>query len=263
MNRKIERNNFNVNMKGTLLTLLLATIFARVGAQTISGKITDNQNQPLIGVVVMAEGTQKGGVTDIDGNYRIEGLTAGKYKIKFQYTGLKTEYKVIEVGNAAVSLNLTMKEDPKQLDDVVVVGYGVQRRRELTSSIAKISTKELNDLPVQSFEQAMQGKLAGVAVTQGSGVAGSPSIIRIRGISSISASGDPLYVIDGIPITQSYAVYGNSGGFNFNPLATINPNDIESVEVLKDAAATAIYGSRGANGVIMITTRRAKQGQFN
>jgi YbbR domain-containing protein len=124
LNRKIERNNFNVNMKGTLLTLLLATIFARVGAQTISGKITDNQNQPLIGVVVMAEGTQKGGVTDIDGNYRIEGLTAGKYKIKFQYTGLKTEYKVIEVGNAAVSLNLTMKEDPKQLDDVVVVGYG-------------------------------------------------------------------------------------------------------------------------------------------
>lgn len=263
MNRKIERNNFNLNMKGTLLTLLLATIFARVGAQTISGKITDNQNQPLIGVVVMAEGTQKGGVTDIDGNYRIEGLTAGKYKIKFQYTGLKTEYKVIEVGNAAVSLNLTMKEDPKQLDDVVVVGYGVQRRRELTSSIAKISTKELNDLPVQSFEQAMQGKLAGVAVTQGSGVAGSPSIIRIRGISSISASGDPLYVIDGIPITQSYAVYGNSGGFNFNPLATINPNDIESVEVLKDAAATAIYGSRGANGVIMITTRRAKKGKFN
>ncbi|MFN9519439.1 MAG: SusC/RagA family TonB-linked outer membrane protein, partial [Bacteroidota bacterium] len=239
-----------------------AAIFTQAGAQTISGKVTDNQNQPLIGVVVMAEGTQKGDVTNIDGNYTIQGLQQGKYKIRFQFTGLKTEYKTVELGAAPVVINMSLKEDPKQLDEVVVVGYGVQRRRELTSSIAKISTKELTDLPVQSFEQAMQGKLAGVAVTQGSGVAGSPSIIRIRGISSISASGDPLYVIDGIPITQSYAVYGNSGGFNFNPLATINPNDIESVEVLKDAAATAIYGSRGANGVIMITTRRAKKGKL-
>jgi TonB-linked SusC/RagA family outer membrane protein len=249
-------------MKGTILTFVLAAIFTQAGAQTISGKVTDNQNQPLIGVVVMAEGTQKGDVTNIDGNYTIQGLQQGKYKVRFQFTGLKTEYKTVELGAAPVVINMTLKEDPKQLDEVVVVGYGVQRRRELTSSIAKISTKELTDLPVQSFEQAMQGKLAGVAVTQGSGVAGSPSIIRIRGISSISASGDPLYVIDGIPITQSYAVYGNSGGFNFNPLATINPNDIESVEVLKDAAATAIYGSRGANGVIMITTRRAKKGKL-
>lgn len=250
-------------MKASILTFVLAAIFTQVGAQSISGKVTDNQNQPLIGVVVMAEGTQKGSVTDIDGKYNIQGLQPGKYKIRFQFTGLKTEYKSVELGSVPVIINMTLKEDPKQLDEVVVVGYGVQRRRELTSSIAKISTKELNDLPVQSFEQAMQGKLAGVAVTQGSGVAGSPSIIRIRGISSISASGDPLYVIDGIPITQSYAVYGNSGGFNFNPLATINPNDIESVEVLKDAAATAIYGSRGANGVIMITTRRAKKGKLS
>jgi TonB-dependent starch-binding outer membrane protein SusC len=250
-------------MKITLLAFFSALLISVTQAQTIKGRLTDAKKQPLIGATVIVEGTQKGAQTDLEGNYTITGLQPGKYKIMFQYVGLKTSYKTVELAaNQTLTLDFTMEDDPKQLDEAVVVGYGTQKRREVTSSVAKISQKELNDLPVQSFEQAMQGKLAGVVVTQGSGLAGSPSIIRIRGISSISAGGDPLYVIDGIPITQDYGAFGNTGGTNFNPLATINPNDIESVEVLKDAAATSIYGSRGANGVIMITTRRAEKGKL-
>lgn len=250
------------------MRIILLTIFTTLMAgitygQTIKGKVTDSKSDGLIGATVFVEGTQKGAQTDLNGDYTITGLTPGKYKVKFQYLGLKTEYKEVELAaDQTLVLNVTLKDDPKSLDEAIVVGYGTQKRREVTAAVAKINNKELNDLPVQSFEQAMQGKLAGVLVTQGSGMAGSPSIIRVRGISSISAGGDPLYVIDGIPITQDYAVYGNSGGANFNPLATINPNDIESIEVLKDAAATSIYGSRGANGVIMVTTRRAEKGKM-
>ena len=121
-----------------------------------------------------------------------------------------------------------------------------------------LKSKELTDIPTPSFENAIQGKAAGVQVITGSGIAGSGSMVRVRGVASISAGGDPLYVVDGIPITQDYFLNGNRGGFNTNPLATINPNDIESVEILKDAAATGIYGSRGSNGVVLITTKRGK-----
>lgn len=250
-------------MRIILLAFFSALLASFSQAQTIKGKLTDAKKQPLAGAMVIVEGTDKGAQADLEGNYVINGLAPGKYKLRFQYLGMKTEYKEVELAaGQTLVVDFTMQDDPKQLDEAVVIGYGTQKRKELTASVAKISQKELNDLPVQSFEQAMQGKLAGVSVTQGSGLAGSPSIIRIRGISSISAGGDPLYVIDGIPITQDYSTYGNSGGANFNPLATINPNDIESIEVLKDAAATSIYGSRGANGVILITTRRAEKGRL-
>ena len=142
------------------------------------------------------------------------------------------------------------------LNESVVVGYGVQRKKEVTGSIATIDSKEITAVQTPSFEAALQGQAAGVQVTQGSGMAGSASIVRIRGLSSISAGGDPLYVVDGIPITQDYFAGGNSGAMNRNPLASLNPNDIKDIQVLKDAAATGIYGSRGANGVILITTKR-------
>lgn len=250
-------------MKSTLLSIFCFFLFAGAYAQTVKGKLTDINSEPIIGATVFVEGTKKGAQTDVNGDYVITGLQAGKFRLKFQYVGMNAEFKTIELAAGQnIVANVVMKEDPKKLDEVVVIGYGTQRKREITTSIAKIGQRELNDLPVQSFEQAMQGKLAGVSVTQGSGLAGSPSIIRIRGISSISAGGDPLYVVDGIPMTQDYGAFGNAGGANFNPLASINPNDIESIEVLKDAAATAIYGSRGANGVILITTRRASKGKM-
>ncbi len=250
-------------MKSTLLSIFCFFLLAGAYAQTVKGKLTDNKSEALIGATVFVEGTKSGAQTDANGDYVIQNLKPGKYRLRFQYIGMLTEFKTIElVEGQTLVLNLTMQEDTKRLDEAVVIGYGTQRKREITTAIARIGQKELNDLPVQSFEQAMQGKLAGVSVTQGSGLAGSPSIIRIRGISSISAGGDPLYVVDGIPMTQDYGAFGNSGGANFNPLASINPNDIESIEVLKDAAATSIYGSRGANGVILITTRRAEKGKF-
>ena len=148
--------------------------------------------------------------------------------------------------------------------DVVIVGYGRQSRRNLVGSISTVSGKDITDMPAPSFEAALQGKAAGVQVIVGSGMAGSASLIRIRGASSISAAGDPLYVVDGIPISQDYFMNRSNGsnwggGFNNNPLASINPDDIENIEILKDAAATSIYGSRGANGVILITTKRAKK----
>ena len=154
--------------------------------------------------------------------------------------------------------------EAESLGDVVIIGYGRSSRRNVVGSISTVNGKEITELPTQSFEASLQGKAAGVQVTVGSGMAGSASLIRIRGAASISAAGDPLYVVDGIPITQDYFMnrangsnYG--GGFNNNPLASINPEDIENIEILKDAAATSIYGSRGANGVILITTKRARK----
>ena len=147
------------------------------------------------------------------------------------------------------------------LDEVVVVGYGTQRRRELVGTVAKIDSKDLNETIGGSFENALQGKAAGVQLTQSSGVAGAGSIIRVRGVGSLSSGGDPLFVVDGIPITQDPFLSGERGGLNNNPLSSINPDDIESIEILKDASAAAIYGSRGSNGVIIITTKRGKSGK--
>lgn len=154
--------------------------------------------------------------------------------------------------------------DAESIGDVVIIGYGRSSRRNVVGSISTVNGKEITELPTQSFEGSLQGKAAGVQVTVGSGMAGSASLIRIRGAASISAAGDPLYVVDGIPITQDYFMNRANGsnwggGFNNNPLASINPEDIENIEILKDAAATSIYGSRGANGVILITTKRAKK----
>lgn len=248
-------------MKRNLLLILVMLFTTTMYAQSIRGKIVDLAKEPVIGAGVVIEGTQMSTITDALGNFSIGRLQANtKYKIKITMLGFQPIVKEVLTTAGDQSFTFTMREDSKQLEDVVVVGYGTKTKREVTGSIARISSKELNDLPVQSFESAMQAKLPGVQVTTGSGMAGSAAKITIRGISSISAGGDPLYVIDGIPITQDYFLLGNGGGMNSNPLAAINPDDIESIDVLKDAAANAIYGSRGSNGVILITTKKAKKG---
>ena len=224
-------------------------------AQIVNGTVIDEYNEALPSVVITIE-NQSGTMTDYNGQYTLN-LPKGTYNITYSFIGYETVKKTVAVqGNKVV--NVVMKPSQTQLDEVVVVGYGVARRRDLTGSVVSLKSKELTDIPTPSFENAIQGKAAGVQVITGSGIAGSGSMVRVRGVASISAGGDPLYVVDGIPITQDYFLNGNRGGFNTNPLATINPNDIESVEILKDAAATGIYGSRGSNGVVLITTKRGK-----
>ena len=224
-------------------------------AQSISGTIVDEYNEPLPSVSIS---TQDGIATstNFNGQYTLS-LKPGKHVLTYTFIGYQTVNKEVDVKGKMV-INLIMKPSLNQLNEVVVVGYGVARKRDLTGSVVSIKSKELTDIPTPSFENAIQGKAAGVQVITGSGIAGSGSMVRVRGVASISAGGDPLYVVDGIPITQDYFLNGNRGGFNTNPLATINPNDIESVEILKDAAATGIYGSRGSNGVVLITTKRGK-----
>lgn len=225
-------------------------------AQSINGEVRDENGVPMPGVTVMIQGTQIGYSSDLEGRFIIAKAPVGQQVLEFRFIGYKTHKDTIQVpASGSITVNHQMELDAAVLDEYVVVGYGVQRKRDVTGSITKVEGKEVTDIPAPSFEAALQGKAAGVQVVQGSGLAGSASTIRIRGIASISAGGDPLYVVDGIPINQDYFLNGNRGAFNNNPLATINPNDIENIEVLKDAAATGIYGSRGANGVILITTK--------
>lgn len=244
-----------------LMLLLFPLAIGMVPAlgQTIVGTVSDDvTGETLFGVTIITNETKEGVASDVDGNYSLRLSKAGTYTLRISYVGYSTQTKTVTIAaGQKITLNIKMAEDVAKVEETVVVGYGVQRKRDLTGSISKLDGDELTDMPAPSFEAAIQGKAPGVQITTGSGLAGSPTVVRIRGLASISASGDPLYVIDGIPMTQDIALRGNSGGMNNNPLAFLNPEDIESIEILKDAAANAIYGARGANGVILITTKRA------
>jgi TonB-linked SusC/RagA family outer membrane protein len=251
----------------SFLWLIFLFAGATVQAQTIEGTIVDNTGLPLPGASVVVVGQAGvGAAADVEGRYYIDNFKPGEITLEFSFLGFETIRKTITVNAADKKvLDVTLAESSSQLDEIVVVGYGVQRRREMTGNVVKLDAKEINDMPTPSFETAIQGKAAGVQIITGSGLAGSASVVRVRGITSIGAGGDPLYIVDGVQLNQDFFSRGNSGGMNQNPLAFINPDDIESVEILKDASATAIYGSRGANGVILITTKRGKKGglQFN
>ncbi len=254
------RRHLQISLSAFLLMIAPAALFAQ-NTGAVKGIIKDQNGEPLIGVTVMAENTSSGAVTDIDGKYQLN-LSAGNYTLQFSYIGFVTEKRNVAIKSGATQeLSLVMKEEAKQFKEVVAVGYGTRLKRDLVGSVSKIDGVESNLQIGTSFEAQLQGRAPGVLVTQSSGIAGAGSIVRIRGTSSISAGGDPLYVVDGIPITQGYFLSGNRGGQNNNPLSSINPNDIESIEVLKDASATAIYGSRGANGVILITTKKGSDGK--
>jgi len=208
----------------------------------INGTVVDQNNSPIPGATVIVVGTNSGTVTDIDGKFNIA-ATAGQV-IRVSFIGFQSAE--ITVGNQSV-LNISLQEDTSSLEEVVVVGYGTQRKSDLTGAISSISSKDLKETPAGNFLEQSQGRLAGVDIVRANGSPGSPVQIRIRGNRSINASNEPLYVIDGIPTNA-----------NVNDF---NPNDIESMEVLKDASSVAIYGSRGANGVVLITTKRGKTGK--
>lgn len=226
--------------------------------QTITGTVSDETETGLPGVSVVVKGTQRGTTTDASGKYQFS-IPNGAVILVFSYVGYRSQE--VAVNNRTI-VDIRLLTDNKSLDEVVVVGYGTQVKRDITGAISTVKGAALANLPIPSFDAALQGRATGLQVTQSSGAPGSPVRVQIRGTSSISSGTEPLYVIDGMVIFQDVAGVGSGRtGSNLNPLANLNPNDLESIEILKDAAATAIYGSRGANGVIIVTTKTGKRGQ--
>lgn len=249
--------------KGLLLWLLLAIGMVHAFAQTrtIKGKVTDAQDgAPLPGVSVSIKGSKVGAVSTVDGTFSIQ--VDGAASLIFSFVGY--EAKEEKVGSRQ-TVNVTLNASNKVLNEVIVTGYGELKRKDVTSSVTAVSGALINDRPSTSFDQALSGRAAGVNITTGSGVLGDGVNIRIRGVNSISNSNQPLIIMDGIPMNTNtnLNVFNSGNGTRYNPLADINPNDIESVDVLKDAAATALYGSRAAAGVIVITTKRGKAGAIS
>jgi TonB-linked SusC/RagA family outer membrane protein len=244
-------------MKRFLLLFFSFLIALNVWAQerVITGKVTSSEDgSALPGVNVLVKGTTNGTVSDSGGSFRIS-ISGSNATLSLSFIGFISQD--VEVG-ARTTIDVIMAPDVKQLSEVVVVGYGTQIKQDLTGNIARVKGDELRNLPVPSFDQALQGKAAGVFVEAGTGKLGQSIKVRVRGASSVSAANDPLYVVDGVPITSSSQSTTNGAT---NPLVDINPNDIESIEVLKDASASAIYGARAANGVVLISTKRGKTGK--
>ena len=234
-----------------LFTLTAITVQAQTG--TLSGKVVDETGLPLPGASIQIKSVSKSTSTDLSGNYRITGLANGSVTLSVSFIGYTTLDQVVAVqGNTIANINL--KPDAQKLNEVVVIGYGTAQKKDLTGSITTVGAKDFQKGTITTPEQLIQGKVAGVNVTSNGGAPGAGSQIRIRGGASLNASNDPLIVVDGVPLS------GNGAGNVSNPLSLINPNDIETFTVLKDANATAIYGSRASNGVVLITTKKGGTG---
>lgn len=230
------------------------------GKITVTGKVVSASDQlgiPSVNIVV--KGTMEGVITDLDGNYSINVSNSNDILV-FSYVGfVKQEIPL----NGRVVLDVSLDEDFENLDEVVVIGYGTTRKKDLTGSISTIKSQVFEDRPLTSFEQGIQGNAAGVYVTSAGGQPGAEMIVKIRGVTSINSNNNPLIVVDGFPLSEASSNMGGLAprGGSLSAFGTINPNDIQSVEFLKDASATAIYGSRGANGVILITTKKGRIGK--
>ena len=224
--------------------MLFAFVVGSVSAQTIKGNVKDSNGEPVIGATVLEQGTKNNAtVTDLDGNFSIK-LT-GNNPLQISYIGMKTQ-TVETAGKSTV--NVTMEDEATNLDDLVVIGYGSVRRKDLTGSVATVGSEALAAVPVASVTEALTGKMAGVNITTTEGSPDADVKIRVRGGGSITQSNDPLLIVDGFPVES---------------ISDIPATDIEDITVLKDASSTAIYGSRGANGVILVTTKSGKAGKVN
>ncbi|MEE4197158.1 MAG: TonB-dependent receptor [Bacteroidales bacterium] len=222
----------------------------------VVGTVLDENGSPIPGVNVFVKGTTIGTVTDLEGNYTIQ-VPSGEVVLVFSFVGFRTFE--VKVGEQAV-INVTLYEETTQLDEIVVIGYGSSSKKLLTSSIASVNSEDIENNISAGIESALQGKTSGVMINQNSGTPGAAATVQIRGISSISAGTQPLYVVDGIPITSGNYGQINMEGQDINALADINPNNIKSISVLKDASAAAIYGARAGNGVILIETKTGADG---
>jgi TonB-linked SusC/RagA family outer membrane protein len=251
-----------MKIKATTMSVLLVLLLFGMADQsmaqsrTVSGTVTSaDDGQPLPGVTVLVKGTNRGTTTNLDGNYTLN-VPADNNLLVFSYVGFVTQEVPI---NNRSTINVEMQVDVQQLSDVVVVGYGSQIKQDVTGNIAQVSGEDIASVPVNSFESAIQGRAAGVFINAGNGKLGQEMKVRIRGTSSISASAQPLYVIDGIPVTSSSLSSADDN--ETNPLASLDMNNIESITILKDASAAAIYGSRASNGVVLITTKKGQAGK--
>ena len=253
------------DMRALALTLLMMVSTALYAQVTVSGVVTETTGDPVIGCTVREKGTTTGTITDIDGNYSIR-VSSANATLLFTYVGMEDQ-EVKIAGRKTV--NVEMKSDDELLEEVVVVGYGTMKKSDLAGASVTMDESKMKGSIITSLDQSLQGRAAGVQATQTSGAPGSSSSIRVRGTATINANAEPLYVIDGV-IVQSQGSSGASYGLGdalgngsvstISPLSTINPADIVSMEILKDASATAIYGAQGANGVVLITTKRGQAG---
>lgn len=228
------------------LQSMMAATAAQVVLQTgvVKGQVLDSNGEPVIGATVKTPGSKTGTITDLDGNFTLNAAPGSTLEIS--YIG----YKAKTVKATAGKMKITMEEDNQALNEVVVVGYGVQKKSDVTGSVTSVNKERLEKLPVTNVLQAVQGAAAGVTITQSSSIPGDAPSALVRGQNSINANSGPYIVVDGVPI--------NKTGGSLNDIA---PSDIESMEILKDASATAIYGTNGANGVILITTKHGKSGK--
>jgi TonB-dependent SusC/RagA subfamily outer membrane receptor len=240
----------------TVFALLLsASAYAQSG--TLTGQVTDAETgEPLIGATVYIESINRGTQSDVDGNYTITGIDAGTYTVSYRYVGYVTVNEVVEIGSGTVTRNVELSVDVVGLDEFVVSGYAVQQKREVTGSISTVSSQDLENVSLQNTESLLQGRAAGVNITTTSGNPGGAFRVNIRGNGSINAATEPLYIVDGVQISFAQL----SGQASTSPLNTLNPSDIESIEVLKDAASAAIYGAQAAAGVVIITTKDGTAG---
>lgn len=236
--------------RAALALCLTLCCFVAKAQKTVTGNVTDANGDPMIGITVTLDGKPVA-VTDLDGNFTVNNAKSTSV-VKLSYVGYLDQQ--FTVGNKS-QFNIVMKEDPKSLEEVVVVGYGTMKRSDLTGAVTSVGDEAIAKSVPTSIDQVLQGRAAGVQIQANTGTPGGSSTIRIRGTNSLNATSQPIFVIDGVIIDSSAGDNGNS-----NPLADINPSDIVSMDILKDASATAIYGSRASNGVIMITTKRGKAG---
>ena len=263
--QNLNLKNIYCGTKQYFFLILFCFVGQLIFAQNqVKGVVYDQTGATLPGVNILEKGTSNGVVTDFDGNYVI--TVQENATLVFSYVGFNTqEVKV----SGRTTVNVTLKENLESLEEVVVIGYGTQLKEDLSGSVSSIKSEQLQNIPQVSVDQLMQGRAAGVSITADSGQPGSAVSVRVRGVTSIAGSNEPLYVIDGIQVsgdvrnlsTSGRTAAGGEGQNGVSPLAALNPNDIESINILKDASATAIYGSRGANGVVIITTKKGKRGE--
>jgi TonB-linked SusC/RagA family outer membrane protein len=248
------RNNY-LKKYMLLFAALLTSHLMFAQTRSITGKVVDENNQSLPGATVTIAGTTMAASTDLNGVFKLNAGKAGNYTVNATFIGYTTQAKTVIVGGTNVTLNFALQPSSKSLSEIVVIGYGTVKKKDLTGSVTNVTSKDFQTGNITTPEQLISGKVAGVAITSNSGAPGAGSTIRIRGGASLNASNDPLIVIDGVQLSND----GIAGAPN--PLSLINPNDIESFAILKDASATAIYGSRASNGVIIITTKKGVTGK--